>query len=198
MEYFRSNCPIAPSKSLNAFVADMKAIPLPSKSVDLIISSHALEPNGNEMDLENILSELFRVTKKKLVLFEPSYELNSIEGKKRMERLGYIKNLKSSVEKLGGVVESTDLLNFCVNPLNRTACYVVTPPDCFFNANTVLENNGCSNYSAPASDFILQRMDNFLFSPELGLAYPILKDIPILRRCHGVLATGLEIDNNVC
>ena len=47
-----------------------------------------------ERTLEALLRELFRVTKKKLVLFEPSYELNSEEGKVRMDRLGYIKDIE--------------------------------------------------------------------------------------------------------
>ena len=52
---------------LRAFVADIKEIPLHEKCVDVVTSSHALEPNGK--NLEALLLELFRITKKKLVLF---------------------------------------------------------------------------------------------------------------------------------
>ena len=80
--------------------ADIKSIPLKSNSIDVIISNHALEPNGKY--LSDLIKELFRVVKKKLILFEPSYELNSLKGKKRMDKLGYIKNIKSTVKNLGG------------------------------------------------------------------------------------------------
>lgn len=192
VDYFKNNCPTEYFQSLNVFVADMKMIPLLSKSVDLIISSHALEPNGKTEDLEKILSELFRVARKKLVLFEPSYELNSVEGRKRMERLGYIKNLKGSVERLGGKVDGVDLMNLNVNPLNPTACYVISPPNYQSDENTVPLIESDSYYSAPASDFLLKEVDNFLFSPELSLAYPILKGIPVLKSNSSILATAIQ------
>ena len=68
---------------LYPFVADIKSIPLASNSIDVITSCHALEPNGKSLNL--LLKELFRVAKNKLILFEPSYELNSKEGKRRKD-----------------------------------------------------------------------------------------------------------------
>ena len=86
------------SKSIMPFVAKISEIPLPNKSIDITTSSHALEPNGG--NLGDLLKELFRVTKDKLVLFEPCYEINSDEGKKRMDSLGYIKNLHMKLRNL--------------------------------------------------------------------------------------------------
>ena len=67
---------------LHTFVADIKRIPLLNKSINITISSHALEPNG--LNLREIMIELFRVTTDKLILFEPCYEINTNEGKIRM------------------------------------------------------------------------------------------------------------------
>ena len=90
-------------KSVVPFVADINAIPLMNKSMDVIFSMHGLEPNhGRE---ENILKEIFRVARRKVILFEPSFERNSIEGQKRMEEHGYIRNLTKYIEDLGGVIE---------------------------------------------------------------------------------------------
>jgi len=116
---------------LSLFCADIKSIPLKSNSIDVIISNHALEPNGKY--LSDLIKELFRVVKKKLILFEPSYELNSLKGKKRMDKLGYIKNIKSTVKNLGGsLVEIIPIKNIS-NKLNPTACYIIYPPKNFDN-----------------------------------------------------------------
>lgn len=72
-----------------AFVADIKSIPLQSNSIDVVTSCHALEPNGGNLNV--LLKELFRVTKDKLVLFEPSYEMNSSKGKKKNGQVGLYK-----------------------------------------------------------------------------------------------------------
>ena len=111
---------------LQSLVADIKEIPLHEKCVDVVTSSHALEPNGEH--LETLLGELFRVTKKKLVLFEPSYELNSEEGKARMDRMGYIKEIERNVSNLGGRLLDLVPIKCIGNPLNPTACYIIEPP----------------------------------------------------------------------
>ena len=48
--------------SVEIFVADMKEIPLRNKCIDVTTSNGALEPNGK--NLNSLLQELFRVTKK--------------------------------------------------------------------------------------------------------------------------------------
>lgn len=116
--FFEKNCN-SQSITLFPFVADIKRIPLCSKSVDVVTSSHALEPNGK--NLANLLTEIFRVAKNKCVLFEPSYEFNSDEGRRRMDRLGYIKNIEGVVNSLGGKVLDINLLKNIINPLNPTA-----------------------------------------------------------------------------
>jgi SAM-dependent methyltransferase len=112
----------AKASTIVPFVADMRSIPLPTSSVDVVTSAHALEPNGSNLD--QILLELFRVCKETLVLFEPSYELNSEEGKARMDKLGYIRDIEGQAQALGGAVLDIVPLRNIANPLNPTACYV--------------------------------------------------------------------------
>jgi ubiquinone/menaquinone biosynthesis C-methylase UbiE len=53
-------------------VGSMLSIPFMESSMDVIYTTHALEPNrGNESE---ILKEIFRVARRKVVLFEPAYE----------------------------------------------------------------------------------------------------------------------------
>ena len=166
--------------SLEIFVADIKEIPLHGKCIDVVTSSHALEPNGRNLVL--LLKDLFRITKRKLILFEPSYELNSKEGKDRMDSLGYIKNIEAEVEKLGGKV--TDIIPICEvsNPLNPTACYVIEPP----TVKSVTLDSPV--YCVPGTDFKIENNGSFLLSKDTGLLFPILDGIPILRTNSAILA----------
>ena len=167
---------------IKPFVADIKAIPLHEKCVDVTTSSHALEPNGN--NLEALLLELFRVTKKRLILFEPSYELNSKEGKARMDRLGYIKNIEGTVAKLGGNVLEVLPIHNVGNPLNPTACYIIEPPK--HNIKYLEEAIFC----VPGTNFKLESDGLYLLSRDSGLVFPILEEIAVLKNTSAILATS--------
>lgn len=170
--------------NLSTFVADMKKIPFSSKSIDITTSMHALEPNGK--NLESLLKELFRVTRSKCVLFEPSYKHNSDEGKKRMDRLGYIKDIEETVENLGGTIIDVIPIKKILNPLNPTACFVIEPP----RRDIPKMHNG-DRLSVPGTDFPLTLDGEFLTSADTGYVFPILKEIPILKDDAAILATSL-------
>lgn len=169
--------------SIDAFVADIKDIPLHGKCIDVVTSNHALEPNGKNLPI--LLKELFRITKRKLVLFEPSYELNSKEGKERMDRLGYIKNIETEVRKLGGKVTDIIPISNTGNPLNPTVCYVIEPAPV---QSMALE---LPKYCVPGTDFKMENNGSFLISKDTGLVFPILDGIPILRANSAILATSM-------
>jgi ubiquinone/menaquinone biosynthesis C-methylase UbiE len=175
-------------KLLKAFVADINEIPLLDKSVNVTTSSHALEPNGGA--LKELLSELFRITIDKLVLFEPCFEINTVEGKQRMERLGYIKNIDGVVEELGAKLLEKIIIKNTSNPLNPTVCFVISPPP----VNEVLSNKTdteISIFSVPGTNIPIKKVEDYYFSNQVGLCYPILKAIPILKSNAAILATSL-------
>jgi len=102
-------------------ISDMLDIDYQDDCFDVVYTSHSIEPNqGKEKE---ILKELYRITKKYLILLEPIYEYASPEGKKRMEKLGYITNLLDAVENYK-VVES-HLFEHCINKLNPTGLIVI-------------------------------------------------------------------------
>jgi ubiquinone/menaquinone biosynthesis C-methylase UbiE len=175
-------------KILRPFVADIREVPLLDKSINITTSSHALEPNGKI--LKELLRELFRVTIDKLVLFEPYYEINTEEGKKLMDLRGYIKNLDKVVVELGGKLIEKVIIKNISNPLNPTACFVIEPPRLvnLFPIQTKTEDN---IFSVPGTNFPLKFVDNFYYSREVGICYPILKDIPILKSNSAILASSL-------
>jgi SAM-dependent methyltransferase len=173
---------------LRAFVGDIAEIPLPDKSVTVTTSSHALEPNGGA--LEPLMAELFRVTVDKLVLFEPCYEINTEEGRRRMDSLGYIKNVDGVVEKLGGRMIEKVVVQNAGNPLNPTVAFIVAPPAS--EATSPTRSGGQAPvYCVPGTEMPLARVDNFYCSARTGLCYPVLKGIPILKSSAAVLATAL-------
>jgi ubiquinone/menaquinone biosynthesis C-methylase UbiE len=173
---------------IKPFVADMSEIPLLDKSINITTSSHALEPNGGK--LKEILMELFRVTIDKLVLFEPCYEINTQDGKDRMDKLGYIKNMEGVISELGGKlidkigIKTSDLIG---HPLNPTVCYIIEPPQTFIELAPLTE----SKFTVPGTSFSLHQVDSYYVSSKIGLCYPILKNIPILKSNCSILATAL-------
>ena len=172
-------------KRVKPFVADINEIPLLDKSINITTSSHALEPNGEK--LKGLLIELFRVTIDKLVLFEPCYEINSQEGKNRMDRLGYIKNIEGVVSELGGKVRDKLIIKNVSNSLNPTACFIITPP----MSNARITKNKNDVFSVPGTNIPLKKIENFYYSNETGLCYSILKNIPVLKSNCSILATSL-------
>jgi hypothetical protein len=168
-------------------VGDIKEIPLLSKSVDITMSTHALEPNGK--NLHQLMLELFRVTADKLILFEPYYEKSSKEGKKRMDKFGYIKNIDGTIKELNGKILEKIIIKNPSNLLNPTVCFVVSPP----KTNVKYKNLHKKNiFSVPGTDFNITKIDNFYFSNATGLCFPILKSIPILKSNIAILASYLS------
>lgn len=169
---------------LQAFTADIGKIPLLSKSVDVSVTSHALEPNGGrEVEL---LNEILRVTRRLAVLFEPSYELNSNEGRARMDQLGYIKGLEGAIGAVGATLLDIIPLKGTFNQLNPTVAYIVQPRESLTKASLP-----GPIFSDPGSDTPLGKFDNFYFSRHRGLSYLIISGIPVLRSDTAILTSAL-------
>jgi ubiquinone/menaquinone biosynthesis C-methylase UbiE len=171
------------------FVADINEIPLCDKSVDVVTSSHALEPNGS--CLPSLLAELFRITRKKLVLFEPCYEINTEEGKARMDRLGYIKNMDGVITQLGGTLLDKTKIENVSNPLNPTVCFVIEPPKSS-NLALSLSESQKHIFSIPGTNISMVEAEGFYVSKDTGLCFPILKNIPILKSNSAILASAFD------
>lgn len=179
--YAREAMPAALKDRLQVFVADLAAIPLADGAVDVTLTTHALEPNGAA--LPGLLAELLRVTRRKLVLFEPSYETAPPEAQARMTQLGYIRDLAATAATLGARVDAVIPLTHVMNPLNPTAAFILTPPERPARADT--------GYTLPGTSLPLVETEGVLFSDHTGLCFPVLRGLPILRRDSGFLASAL-------
>lgn len=166
----------------NLFVADLFNIPLPDKSIDVVYTAHSLEPNGGK-ELEAII-ELVRITSKRLILIEPSYEFADEECKLRMKKHGYVRDLIGVCNKLGLRIEKYELLAVQKSLSNPAAVIVINVE------NSQLRN--IPNYICPISNTNIEKFENGLYSKDSGHYYPIVKEIPILLAQKGVMAFFLN------
>lgn len=166
---------------LSLFVADMARLPLHDGSVDVVLTVHALEPNhGRENEL---LRELLRIARRKLLLFEPSWENANELMRARMMQHGYVRDLPQHIKAAGGRLLSVEPLPNPVNPLNPTYCYVVEPLD----KETQRSCTDLAFFSCPRSGDLLQKQQSYWWSQGGGWAYPEINGIACLREKHGVL-----------
>lgn len=155
-------------------------IPLANNSIDVVYTSHSIEPNGGNE--ESILKELHRVTRRFLILLEPGYELSTDEARRRMDSHGYCKNLRGVADSLGFRVLDHRLFPVASvsDPLNPTAITVIRKGEDAAPSSHVL---ACPKFKTP-----LEKIGDLLFSPEALLVYPIVGGIPCLRTENGILA----------
>lgn len=171
--------------NLKIFSAEMSAIPIMDSAIDLVLTFHALEPNGGNE--KKLLSELFRIAKNKVILFEPSYELNSQEGRNRMDKLGYIRNLPDVIKDLGGELLEVSVIKSAINALNPTTAYVISLKKELISR---AQEDHRDVFAYPGTNNRLILDGDHYFSPDHGVSFPIISGIPIFRKKNGILTTS--------
>jgi len=171
--------------NVELFVAEISNIPLANRSVDLVLSVHALEPNGGfEYPL---IAELARVSARYVVLVEPDFEAATPDQKTRMTELGYIRGLGDHFERAGlRVLEKRKMVENG-NPLNTASLWLCEK----------LENssgwNQQSDKSLAGIPYVqpgtLEPLELFRggWRTQEGITYPILNGLPLLRLRDGAL-----------
>lgn len=164
--------------NVQLFTGDLFCSPIKDNSIDIVYTTHSIEPNGGRE--KEALSELYRITRKYLILLEPAYELAGEEARRRMINLGYITNLHASALELGLNVVDYRLFGESVNPLNPTGLMIIKKD---FASKT--SNPLC----CPLTKTKLIKKNNGYFSKESLLAYPIIDKIPCLLSQNAIVAT---------
>lgn len=171
-------------KNYKLFTANLFEIPLLDNSVDVVYTSHSIEPNGGRE--EEALRELYRVTKKYLVLLEPSYEFANEEARQRMNEHGYVTNLYLTAKSLNFNIVDHRLFENSINPLNPTGLLIIKKDT---------QESNKSGLVCPITHTPLEKYsDSFLYSEETFLAYPVLDSIPCLLKDNSILASHLKTD----
>ena len=157
---------------------DLFNAPFADNSIDIVYTSHSLEPNGG-MEKE-ALQSIYRIAKKYLVLLEPAFELANDEAKARMLRNGFVTNLYDEVINLGYNVIKYELFTPTFNSLNPTGLMVIKKE----NMGEVDSSFGC-----PVTHSKLSIEKGAYYSKDALLAYPILNGIPCLKPQNAIVAS---------
>lgn len=163
----------------NLFVSDLFNIPLSDSSIDIVYTSHSIEPNGGKE--KEAIKELYRVAKKYLILLEPTHEFASTEGQKRMQANGYVQNLEKTIKELGYDLIDYKPFEVTINSLNPTGLYIIKKKS--------EDNKESVKFCCPiAKDNLLEYNDHF-FSKKSLISYPKIMGIPCLCNFYGVLTS---------
>ena len=168
------------------FIANLFSIPLPDNSIDIVYTSHSLEPNGGKE--QEALAELYRVASKYVVLLEPDYRNADENEKARMNKNGYVKDLDRHANELGFPVFEYRPFDVVFNPLNPTGLTILQKID------KTKKNE--ANFICPISHTKLERFDNVFFSEKSGLMYPVINELPCLLKTNAYLGTHFKKFNN--
>ena len=108
---------------LELVATSLTSIPLSSSSIDIVFTSHAIEPNS--LNKNKIIQELARVSKRYVALFEPCYEDASPEMKAHMDKHNYARGIQACCEKEGLALIHRDDNIPCIEPiLNKTTFFM--------------------------------------------------------------------------
>ena len=171
-------------QNVKLFTGNLFEIPLRDNSVDIVYTSHSIEPNGGQE--EEALRELYRITNEYLILLEPAFDLASPEAKKRMLDHGYVTKLHETAKKLNYNIIEYRLFEHSSNPLNPTGLLIIKKEDS--------SEQNSSDLVCPLTHSKLETKDSFLFAEDAFLTYPILDGIPCLLKENSILASHLKTD----
>ncbi len=177
---FVNKLKIKKNKKINIFCADMFNIPLPENSIDLITTFQSLEPNGNYE--EELIKELFRVSKKGLFLMEPDYENANIKQKRRMKKFNYIRNLPKVFNKLKLNYKIIKMNNHG-NPYNKCSAFIVFKKT---------KKNNKPIFVDPINKKTLKEKKNLFYEKFDGNLYFKFNSIPILMKEKSILLPNLK------
>ena len=127
------------------------------------------------------------MSKRRIVLFEPSYELGSITQKLRMLHKDYVRGIPKFLTQVDTKisVHAPYLMKNSANPLNHTACFDIR----LSSENANLLSSKEIQFVCPKSKKNLQARDTYLYCSDEGRAFPIVEGIPILEMEHSLMLT---------
>lgn len=170
---------------VNLCTGSLTRIPFVDNSFDVVCTVESVGENAEHE--AQILSELYRVASRYLILLEPAFELAAPEAQARMVQHGYCRDLVGHAKELGMRVVEYKPFPLVENPLNPLGLIVIEKEPA---RPSVTPRYRCPKYHTP-----LTRHDQVYFSEDSFIIYPIVAQIPCLRAENAIVATlyGPEI-----
>ena len=168
--------------------SDAALIPLADQSMDIVITMHAIEPNGDER-AARLIRELARVCRRTLMLFEPNYHTAGEAMRERMNGYGYNKVCWPVAHDLQAfeVVNDGQLRNH-VTELNKTSCLVLRRTD-----RSGTSRRERSPLICPITLSPLRRKGGFLLDESESFAYPVFQGVNFLNRRDALFVDNADL-----
>jgi hypothetical protein len=166
-------------RGVSLCTGSLTRIPYADNSFDVVYTNESIGENTEHE--ATILTELYRVASRFLILLEPAFELASAEAQARMLQHGYCRDLAGHAQRLGMKVLEYKLIPFVDNPLNPIGSIVIEkdpgrPP-------------ATPSYRCPKYHALLVKHNTVYYSSDSFTVYPIVADIPCLRAENAIIAT---------
>ena len=113
---------VAKKHNLDVVVGSADNLPFSNNEFDIIITHHSLEQM--KYIIEDVVKELYRVTKKYVISFEPCFELQNIFGKIHNFTHDYVKGLPFIFEKHGFEVQK--FTNLKKGIMTNRTCLIIS------------------------------------------------------------------------
>ena len=156
-------------------------LPFSDNSFDIVITHHCLEQIRGH--LKHIISELYRISKKAVIILEPSSDLGNWYLRQQLRMNQRVRGIKKTIKDLGYKLVAYNWLPYSIGYNNRTGMYII-------EKETKGPFPGHIPYVCPICKRPLQLHDSLLFCEECGMIYPFIKNIPCLREDDGILASN--------
>ena len=178
LQFARSNLTKVPGiDNFNLIKGDASQRIFKNNSFDMAITLHSVEPNGNSQGalmLENVINS----SSKYVLLFEPDFSTAPEEMKERMIFHDYVRNIEETISMNDSVsIKEKFFMDVQENDSNLTTCWVLEKK---------VKDQSKFDYACPFTGCILERHEDFLYSPEAGLAFPSIGNSWCLNKADAI------------
>lgn len=165
--------------------ANALKLPFPDDAFDLVITRHTLEQMPGIF--EEAIDEIVRVSRRHIVLLEPSFELGSVAQKLKMLDRDYVRGIPRFLSRRRDITSKPAyLMQNSANPLNHTACYRLEKKSSVGHES----HQDVVAFVCPKTKTPLRHCGDHYRNANGDRAYPIIDGVPILDVDHSFLVNA--------